>query len=257
VHLGVIIELNVWDSFNPGRLDVNLYPFYNRDIEEGSMTRYDAKELLQSYWVKFHNQPAPPKVDITEEQSGTYQDFTLINTGGLTIDGNDAVNDLSYLLLEVCEDMQLIMPSVCVQISEKNPEDFLLKAVDVVSTGLGQPSMFNTDVIIKEFLRMGKSIEDARAGGPSGCVTVGAFGKESVILTGYLNWPKILEITLNNGIDPTSGKTMGIETGNPEDFSSYDELFEAFKKQLKHFVDLKIKGLCPIHALPIHVSADG
>jgi formate C-acetyltransferase len=242
VHLGVVIELNVWDSFNPGRLDVNLYPFYKRDIEEGLMTRDFAKELLQSYWVKFHNQPAPPKVDITEEQSGTYQDFTLINTGGLTIDGNDAVNDLSYLLLEVCEDMQLIMPSVCVQISEKNPEDFLLKAVDVVSTGLGQPSMFNTDVIIKEFLRMGKSIEDARAGGPSGCVTVGVFGKESVILTGYLNWPKILEITLNNGIDPASGKTVGIETGNPEDFSSYDELFEAFKKQLKHFVDLKIKG---------------
>ncbi len=242
VHLGVVIELNVWDSFNPGRLDVNLYPFYKRDIEEGLMTRDFAKELLQSYWVKFHNQPAPPKVDITEEQSGTYQDFTLINTGGLTIDGNDAVNDLSYLLLEVCEDMQLIMPSVCVQISEKNPEDFLLKAVDVVSTGLGQPSMFNTDVIIKEFLRMGKSIEDARAGGPSGCVTVGAFGKESVILTGYLNWPKILEITLNNGIDPLSGKTVGIETGNPEEFGSYDELFEAFKKQLKHFVDLKIKG---------------
>jgi formate C-acetyltransferase len=242
VHLGVIIELNVWDSFNPGRLDINLYPFYKSDIDEGLMTRDFTKELLQCFWVKFHNQPAPPKVDITEEQSGTYQDFTLINTGGLTLDGNDAVNDLSYLLLEVCEEMQLIMPSVCIQISEKNPEDFLLKAVDVVSTGLGQPSMFNTDVIIKEFLRMGKSIEDARMGGPSGCVTVGAFGKESVILTGYLNWPKILEITLNNGIDPLSGKTVGIETGNPEDFSSYDELFKAFKKQLKYFVDLKIKG---------------
>ena len=242
VHLGVIIELNVWDSFNPGRLDVNLYPFYKSDIEEGLMTRDDAKELLQCFWVKFHNQPAPPKVDITEEQSGTYQDFTLINTGGLTIDGNDAVNDLSYLLLEVCLEMQLVMPSVCIQISEKNPEDFLLKAVDVVSTGLGQPSMFNTDVIIKEFLRMGKSVEDARMGGPSGCVTIGAFGKESVILTGYLNWPKILEITLNNGIDPISEKMVGIETGEPENFSSYDELFGAFLKQLKYFVDLKIKG---------------
>jgi formate C-acetyltransferase len=242
VHLGVIIELNVWDSFNPGRLDINLYPFYKSGIDEGLMTRDFAKELLQCFWVKFHNQPAPPKVDITEEQSGTYQDFTLINTGGLTIDGNDAVNDLSYLLLEVCEEMQLIMPSVCIQISEKNPEDFLLKAVDVVSSGLGQPSMFNTDVIIKEFLRMGKSVEDARTGGPSGCVTIGAFGKESVILTGYLNWPKILEITLNNGIDPASGKTVGIETGDPQNFNSYDELFGAFNRQLKYFVDLKIKG---------------
>ncbi|MHA2141200.1 MAG: trans-4-hydroxy-L-proline dehydratase [Candidatus Thorarchaeota archaeon] len=242
VHLGVIIELNVWDSFNPGRLDVNLYPFYKSDFDEGLMTRDFAKELLQCFWIKFHNQPAPPKVDITEEQSGTYQDFTLINTGGLTIDGKDAVNDLSYLLLEVCEEMQLIMPSVCIQISEKNPEAFLLKAVDVVSTGLGQPSMFNTDVIIEEFLRMGKSVEDARMGGPSGCVTIGAFGKESVILTGYMNWPKILEITLNNGNDPASGKMVGIETGDPKNFSSYDKLFEAFKKQLKYFVDLKIKG---------------
>ncbi|MFW9887313.1 MAG: glycyl radical protein, partial [Candidatus Thorarchaeota archaeon] len=242
VHLGVIIELNVWDSFNPGRLDINLFPFYKNDLDNGLMTQDFAKELLQCFWIKFHNQPAPPKVDITEEQSGTYQDFTLINTGGLTIDGNDAVNDLSYLLLEVCEEMQLIMPSVCIQISEKNPEDFLLRAVDVVSTGLGQPSMFNTDVIIKEFLRMGKSVEDARMGGPSGCVTIGAFGKESVILTGYLNWPKILETTLNNGIDPISGTLVGLETGNPEDFATYDELFEAFKKQLRYFVDLKIKG---------------
>ncbi|MFW9966037.1 MAG: trans-4-hydroxy-L-proline dehydratase [Candidatus Thorarchaeota archaeon] len=242
VHLGVITELNVWDSFNPGRLDLNLFPFYKKDLDEGTLTIDSAKELLGCFWVKFHNQPAPPKVDITEEQSGTYQDFTLINTGGFTMDGSDAVNALSYLLLETCEEMQLIMPSVCIQISEKNPEDFLLKAVDVVSTGLGQPSMFNTDVIIKEFLRMGKSVEDARMGGPSGCVTIGAFGKESVILTGYMNWPKILEITLNNGIEPISGKMVGLETGDPENFNSYDELFGAFMKQLKYFVDLKIKG---------------
>ncbi len=242
VHLGVITELNVWDSFNPGRVDLNLYPFYKKGVDSGELTRDSAKELLQCFWVKFHNQPAPPKVDITEEQSGTYQDFTLINTGGLTIDGTDAVNELSYLLLEVCEEMQLIMPSVCIQISEHNPDDFLLKAVDVISTGLGQPSMFNTDVIIKEFLRMGKTLEDARKGGPSGCVTIGSFGSESVILTGYMNWPKILEITLNNGVDPRTNKLVGLETGNPRDFKSFEELFDAYTNQLKYFIDLKIKG---------------
>ncbi|MFX1368746.1 MAG: pyruvate formate lyase family protein, partial [Promethearchaeota archaeon] len=193
VHLGVITELNVWDSFNPGRLDLHLHPFYENETKSGKLTREFAKELLECFWIKFHNQPAPPKVDITEQQSGTYQDFTLINTGGLTVEGADAVNGLSYLLLEVCEEMQLIMPSVCIQISEHNPDEFLLRGIDVVRTGLGQPSMFNTDVIIEEFLRMGKSIEDARLGGPSGCVTIGSFGKESVILTGYMNWPKILE----------------------------------------------------------------
>ncbi len=242
VHLGVITELNVWDSFNPGRLDQNLYSFYKKEVEEGSLTRDFVKELLQCFWVKFNNQPAPPKVSITEEQSGTYQDFALINTGGLTRDGKDSVNELSYIILEVCNEMRLIQPSVCIQLSTNNPDQFLRSAVDVVKEGFGQPSMFNTDVIIKEFLRAGKAIEDARVGGPSGCVTISAFGKESCILTGYCNWPKILEITLHNGNDPRTGEKVGIETGAPTSFKSFDELFSAYRKQLEYFINLKIKG---------------
>ncbi|MFW9908409.1 MAG: trans-4-hydroxy-L-proline dehydratase [Candidatus Thorarchaeota archaeon] len=242
VHLGVITELNVWDSFNPGRIDQHLQPFYEKGLKSGSLTHEFAEELLQCLWIKVHNQPAPPKVDITEEASGTYQDFSLFNTGGVTLEGKDAVNDLSYLLLDVCKHMKLIMPSLCIQLSTENPDLFLLKAIDVVNEGFGQPSLFNTDVIIKEFLRAGKSIEDARNGGPSGCVTIGAFGKESVILTGYMNWPKILEITLHDGIDPKTCIRVGLETGNPTDFKTYDELFEAYTKQLRYFVDLKVKG---------------
>ncbi|MHA1495685.1 MAG: glycyl radical protein [Candidatus Thorarchaeota archaeon] len=218
VHLGVIIELNVWDSFNPGRLDQHLHSFYEKELGAEIITRDFAKELLQCFWVKFNNQPAPPKVDITEQQSGTYQDFALINTGGLKIDGSDGVNEVSYMILEICNEMKLIQPSVCIQMSTENPDKFLMSAVDVVKEGSGQPSMFNTDVIIKEFLRAGKSIEDARVGGPSGCVTISAFGKESCILTGYCNWPKILEITLHNGIDPKTGKQVGIKTGDAPDF---------------------------------------
>jgi pyruvate formate-lyase/glycerol dehydratase family glycyl radical enzyme len=242
IHLGVIIELNVWDSFNPGRLDQHLYPFYSREVEAGTLTYEQARELLQCFWVKFNNQPAPPKVDITEEQSGTYQDFALINTGGLMTDGTSAVNEISYMILEVCNEMRLIQPSVCIQLSTKNPDRFLRSAIDVVKEGFGQPSLFNTDVILREFLRAGKSMEDALAGGPSGCVTISAFGKESCILTGYCNWPKILEITLNNGIDPNTGKMVGIETGNPTSFESFEELFEAYRRQLDYFVNLKIKG---------------
>ncbi len=242
IHLGVTLELNLWDSFNPGRLDLNLYPFYKKDLEKGNLTRDMAKELLECFWIKFNNQPAPPKVGITEEQSATYQDFSLINVGGLTKDGNDAVNELSYLILDVLGEMELMMPSTCVQLSKKNPDAFLKKAIEVVRKGFGQPSFFNTDAIIMEFLRQGKSLEDARLGGPSGCVTISAFGKESTTLTGYINWPKILEITLNNGIDPVTGKMVGIETGDPRDFKTFDELFEAYRKQLGYFVDLKIKG---------------
>ncbi|MFW9792686.1 MAG: trans-4-hydroxy-L-proline dehydratase [Candidatus Thorarchaeota archaeon] len=242
VHLGVITELNVWDSFNPGRLDLNLFPFYEREVKEGRLTRDFVKELLQCFWIKFNNQPAPLKVSITEQQSGTYQDFALINTGGLTQDGKDAVNELSYLILEVCNEMRLIQPSVCIQLSTENPESFLMRAVDVVKEGFGQPSIFNTDVIIKEFVRAGKSIEDARVGGPSGCVTISAFGKESCILTGYCNWPKILEITLHNGTDPRTGVKVGIETGDPTRFKSFDEMFSAYRRQLEYFINLKIKG---------------
>jgi formate C-acetyltransferase len=242
VHLGVITELNTWDSFNPGRLDQHLQPFYARGLAEGTLTEEDARELLQCFWVKFNNQPAPPKVDITEEQSGTYQDFALINVGGVKEDGSDAVNDLSYLILDVVKEMHLIQPSACIQLSTENPPDFLGRALLVVREGFGQPSLFNTDVIIREFLRQGKSLEDARTGGPSGCVTISAFGKESCTLTGYCNWPKILELALNNGIDPGSGERVGPETGDASGFDAFEDLLTAYKRQLKYFVDLKIEG---------------
>ncbi len=249
VHLGVVIELNEWDSLNPGRIDQYLYPFYRRDIDAGRLTVDGAKELLECFWVKFSNQPAPPKVGVTEEQSATYNDFTLINVGGVDANGEDAVNELSYLILDVIEEMRLPYTGSCIQLSKANPDRFLLRALEVVRQGFGQPSIFNTDAIHQEFLRAGKSLDDARAGGPSGCVTVSAFGKESCVLTGYINWPKILEIALHDGVDPRTGLRLGPETGDPRSFTSFDELFEAYRTQLRHFVDLKIEGNSRIERL--------
>ena len=243
VHLAVITELNTWDSFNPGRLDQHLLPFYQKGLDDGTLTPENAKELLQSFWIKFNNQPAPPKVGVTEEQSGTYTDFALINVGGITPnEGSDAVNDLSYMILDVVEEMRLTQPSSCIQISKKNPDRFLRRACEVIRTGIGQPSVFNTDVIIKEMLHDGKTMQDARTGGPSGCVTISSFGKESCTLTGYINWPKIFELACNDGIDPNTGLQTGPQTGNPKTFTSYQDLFNAYIKQLGYFIDLKIKG---------------
>ncbi len=242
VHLGVIIELNGWDSFNPGRLDQHLYPFYHQGLDKGTLSKEQARELLQAFWVKFNNQPAPPKVGVTAEESGTYTDFALINTGGVKEDGSDGVNDLSYLILDVIEEMRILQPSSMVQISKKSPDRFLKRALKIVKTGFGQPSIFNTDVIVQELMRQGKSVEDARNGGASGCVESGAFGKENYTLTGYFNLPKVLEITLHNGVDPLTGKTIGIETGDPREFGSFEKLMEAFRKQVRHFVDIKIEG---------------
>ncbi len=242
VHLGVITELNPWDAFNPGKLDQHLYPFYKQGIENDSLTREKAKELLQAFWIKFNNQPAPPKVGVTAEESATYTDFAQINLGGVKPDGNDAVNEVSFLLLEVIEEMRLVQPSPSVQISKKTPENFLKRALEVVRNGFGQPSIFNTDAVIQELVRQGKSIEDARSGGTSGCVETGAFGKENYNLTGYFNLMKVIEITLHNGIDPRTDIMIGLKTGDPIEFKSYGEFFDAFKKQLLHFINIKVEG---------------
>ena len=242
VHLGVITELNTWDSFNPGRLDQHLLPFYKKELQAGTLNKETARELLQAFWIKFNNQPAPPKVGVTAQESNTYTDFCLINLGGVKADGSDAVNELTYLLLDVIEEMRLLQPSSMVQISRKNPDRFVRRALKIIRSGFGQPSMFNSDAIIPEMLRQGKSIIDARNGGASGCVETGAFGKEAYILTGYFNLVKVLEITLHNGVDPRSGKTIGINSGDPEEWESFDDLFASFTRQLQHFIDIKIKG---------------
>ncbi len=242
VHLGVITEFNGWDAFNPGKLDQHLYPFYKKGLEEGTLTTERASELLQAFWVKFNNQSAPPKVGVTAAESSTYTDFVQINTGGVKADGSDAVNELSYLILEVIEEMRLTQPSPSVQISKKTPDRFLKRALQIIKTGFGQPSVFNTDEVVQELLRQGKSMEDARNGGTSGCVETGAFGKEHYKLTGYFNLTKVLELTLNNGVDPATGKRIGLQTGEPAEFGSFDELMAAYKKQLNHLIDIKIKG---------------
>ena len=242
VHLGVVLELNTWDSFNPGRLDQHLFRFYTRDIADGRLDRNRAVELLHCFWIKFHNQPAPPKVGITEEQSGTYQDFALINVGGLSESGTDAANELSEMILDVVKEMHLIQPSACIQLSTENTDSFLERALDVIETGIGQPSVFNADVILDEMRYAGKSREDALAGGPSGCVTISAFGKESCTLTGYCNWPKVLELALNDGMDPRTGRQIGPHTGAAEGFGSFEEVKEAYRKQLEYIIDIKIKG---------------
>lgn len=242
VHLGVTTELNPWDAYSPGRLDQHLNGFYTQDVNDGILDDEKALELLECLWVKFNNQPAPPKVGITLKESSTYTDFANINTGGITPSGENGVNNVSYLILDCMEEMQLLQPSSNVQISKKTPNKFLKRACEISRQGWGQPAFYNTEAIVQELLNAGKSLEDARQGGTSGCVETGAFGNEAYILTGYFNIPKIFELTLNNGFDKVSGKQLGLKLGYAEDFKSYDELFDAFSKQIKHFVDIKVEG---------------
>ena len=241
-HLGVITELNGWDAFNPGHLDQHLLPFYQKGLADGTLTPESARELVECFFVKFNNHPAPPKVGVTAAESGTYTDFANINIGGLLADGSDGSNEVSRLLLDIVDEMHLLQPSSNVQVSRKTPDVLLKHALRVVRKGYGFPSLFNADVVVEEQLRQGKTLEDARAGGCSGCVEVGAFGKEAYILTGYFNLPKVLEVALHDGVDPRTGERLGPSTGDPVSLATFEDLFHAFERQLRHLIDVKIRG---------------
>ena len=240
-HLGTITELNGWDAMSPGHFDIHLRPFYERDMAEGTLDREGARELLSCFWIKVNNTPAPPKVGVTAAESGTYNDFTQINLGGVNADGTDGSSDLSLLMLEVLDELQLLQPQASVHISAKTSEKFLRHACGVIRRGSGYPSVFNADAVFMEQLGMGKNVEDAREGGTSGCVETGCFGKEAYILHGYLNVPKILELALHDGVDPLTGNRIGLSTGDARSFRSFGELYDAFERQLVYVVDTKIR----------------
>jgi formate C-acetyltransferase len=242
-HVGVTSEMNNWDSYSPGKLDQHLEPFYKAEITNGSLTRDAAQELLECLWVKFNNQPAPPKVGITLKESATYTDFCNINTGALRPDGTSGVSEVSYLILDTMDEMKLLQPSSNVQISCKSPEHFLHKACEVSRKGWGQPAFYNSEALIQELLTMGKSLEDARESGiASGCVETGTAGKEAYVLTGYLNVPKALELVMTRGYDHYSGKQIGIDVGDSREFSGYQQLYDAFERELRYVVDVKVAG---------------
>ena len=179
---------------------------------------------------------------MTAAESGTYTDFANINLGGFLADGSDGSNEISHLLLDIIDEMHLLQPSSNLQLSRKTPDALLKHTLRVVGKGYGFPSIFNADAVVQEQLRQGKTLEDARAGGCSGCVEVGAFGKEAYILTGYFNLVKVLELALHDGIDPRTARQLGLRTGDADGLRSFDPLFEAFRRQLQHFIEIKLRG---------------
>ncbi|KAH3758804.1 glycyl radical protein [Pelomyxa schiedti] len=242
-HLGVTTELNTWDSFSPGHLDQHIAGWWTEACSSEEMGETGARELLQCFWIKFNNQPAPPKTGVTAAESMTYTDFAQIGVGGLHNDGSDATTPATHAILDVVEQMRLLQPSASVQVSKRSPDSLLKHAARISRTGFGQPSMFNTDAIVQELVRNGASLADAREGGSSGCVEVSCYGKENCNLTGYLNLPKILEIALNGGLDARTGNMIGVPTGvTLESFHSFADILSSFRTQLKHFVDIKVRG---------------
>lgn len=239
IHLILNLETNSY-AISPGRFDQYMYPYYRRDLEERRLTRDEAKELLECLWVKF-NELTVAKEGGTAKASTTYNDFQNLNLGGLTENGDDGVNELSYLCLEVTGELKLPQPQVTVLISAKTPEDFLIKACEVIRIGFGMPSLVNFDELILSMLDKGITLEDARKyGSVNGCVEPCVQGKEDMASGGYINLGKCLELALNSGVNPITGKKMGPKTRDPRDFRKFDDLAEAFKTQLENAIDLKV-----------------
>jgi len=237
VHLILNLETNSY-AIGPGRFDQYMYPYYRADIDAGRLTREQAGELLACLWIKF-NELTVVKEGGTAKASTTYNDFQNLNLGGQTIEGQDATNELSYLCVDVIGQLKLPQPQIAALISEKTPDQFLMKACEVISLGFGLPAVFNDDEKVQALLHKGKTLEDARLGGINGCVELVAPGKDNMASSGYLSMPKCLELALNNGINPLTGTQLGPRTGDPCDFTSFGQLMGAFRQQLAHAIELK------------------
>ena len=238
VHLVLNLETNAY-AIGPGRFDQYIYPYYGADLDAGRLTSDQAFELLACLWIKF-NELTVVKEGGTAKASTTYNDFQNLNLAGQTVDGRDATNELSYLCLDVTGGLQLPQPQVSVLISEKTPDRFLARACEVISLGFGMPAVFNDDEKVRALLHKGKTLEDARLGGINGCVELVVQGKDNMASSGYFNMPKCLELALNNGVNPLMGTQLGPRTGDPRDFSSFDQLLEAFRQQMAYAINLKM-----------------
>jgi pyruvate formate-lyase/glycerol dehydratase family glycyl radical enzyme len=220
----------------PGRFDQYMYPFYKKDLEEGRITKEEALELLQCLRIK-HSQlreVGEPGAFRAGYSGGALFQNTVL--GGVTPDGEDATNELSYLVLEAAQRCPTPHPTLSVRVHENIPDDFMMKALEVVSTGLGMPAFFGDKSYIQFWLDEGIPLEMARDYAIAGCVYSCIPGYTGELSGGFFNCLKVLEITLNNGFDPRLGKHIGLKTGKFEDFESFEEVMSAYKQQLAYFM---------------------
>jgi trans-4-hydroxy-L-proline dehydratase len=234
-HLGVITELNGWDSFNPGHLDQHLLSVLPARPGRWNAHPRIARELLECFFIKFNNHPAPPKVGVTAAESGTYTDFANINIGGLR-GWFGRLNEVSHLLLDIVDEMHLLQPSTNIQLSRKSPDRFLKHAC-ASSARAGFPSIFNADAVVQEQLRQGKTLEDARAGGCSGCVEDGRLRQGSLHPHRLLQPAQDARTGAAQRRRSLTGKQLGPRTGEPDSFESFDDLYGGVPAQLKHFLE--------------------
>lgn len=241
-QIAIFMEQNA-AAYNPGRMDQYLYPFYKKDLDEGRITADEAQEIFGCLWVKF-SEPCLFQDEKSAEYSSGYPMFQNLCAGGVDSAGQDAVNDLSYMIIQATMDTQLYQPSLSVRYNmAKNPNAFLRKIVDLIRLGTGFPAFHNDEVGIRMLMNKGIPLREALNWNPGGCVETNLAGKlRAYSALADINLGSVVEFTLLDGLCRKSGKQAGAKTGNPADFATFDDFMAALKKQLHYVIKVTVKA---------------
>lgn len=241
-------------SISPGRFDQYMYPYYEKDLNAGKLTREYAQELLDCIWVKL-NDLNKCRDEASAEGFAGYSLFQNLIVGGQTVDGKDATNDLSFMCITASKHVFLPQPSLSIRVWNRSSQELLLHAADLTRTGIGLPAYYNDEIIIPALINRGLTLEDARDYNIIGCVEPQKAGKtEGWHDAAFFNMCRPLEMVFSNGYD--NGELASIQTGNVEDFKTFDEFYDAYKKQMNYNISLLVNAdnaidmahriLCPL-----------
>lgn len=230
---------------SPGRYGQYMYPYYKKDIEEGRITREQVKQLLKFQWIRH--------LELSEYQGNAYamalsgHTGQTISLGGLTADGDDASTELEEVILEVQCEIKNPQPTLTLFYHPKLKDSYMKRVVECIKVGGGQPQILNNNVVVQRHLARfsgyegGISLAEARNCGNIGCVTTGVAGKSSYLFQeNHPSLPKLIELVLNNGMDPITHYQIGAETGCPSTFETFDDLYSAYKTQLAHMFKISM-----------------
>ncbi len=227
-------------SISPGRFDQYMYPYYKKDIENGNITREFAQELMDCIWVKLNDLNKCRDAASAEGFAG-YSLFQNLIAGGQNKDGEDVTNDLSFMSIQASMHVHLPQPSLSVRVWNGSPHEFLIKAAELTRTGIGLPAYYNDEVIIPSLQNRGLSLEDAREYNIIGCVEPQKAGKtDGWHDAAFFNMCRPLELVFSNGMD--RGELVGVETGDVTQMETFEEFYDAYKKQMDYCISLLVNA---------------
>ena len=227
-------------SISPGRFDQYMMPYYEKDILSGALTKEDAQELLESMWVKF-TEPIKVYCEIDAAFHAGFPMGQNLCISGLTPEGEDGTNDLTYRCLEAHSHHLLMQPNFSVRLHKSSPPELLKRSCEVIRRGSGIPQLVNDDTFVNSMLLLGVPLKEARDYVAVGCVEISPNNTWGRCNGGYFNISKIVELTLNNGRCGITGKQVSIKTGDPINFKTFDDFIEAYKKQMNYCVEKLVR----------------